>query len=89
MRFCVYSMHNWIGFTLNTNAVSHIKGVGDNCALLMCIEIVDSTDKRHFLVTILASKVLQDKIQLARLNQIEMVSKTNPFRRFVKNVIKK
>ena len=49
MRFCVYSIHNWIGLTLNTNAVSHIRGVGVNRALLRCIEIiVNSTDKRHF-----------------------------------------
>ena len=43
------------------NAVSHVGGVGVNWALLRCIEIVSSTDKRHFLVINLASEVLQDE----------------------------
>ena len=60
MRFCVYLMHYWISLTLNTNAVSHIRGVGLNWSLLKCIEIASSTSKRHFLVTNLASEVLQD-----------------------------
>ena len=51
----------WISLTLNTNAVSHIRGVGVNWALLRCIGIISSTDKCHFLVINLASEVLQDK----------------------------
>ena len=39
---------SWISLTSNTNAVSHIRGVGVNWALLRCIEIVSSTNKRHF-----------------------------------------
>ena len=54
-------MHYWISLTLNTNTISHIRGVGVNWALLRCIEIVSSTDKRHFLVINLASEVLQDE----------------------------
>ena len=54
-------MHYWISLTLDTNAVSHIRGVGVNWALLSCIEIVSSTEKRHFLVMNLASEVLQDE----------------------------
>ena len=54
-------MHYWISLALNKNAVSHIRGVGVNWALLRCIEIVSSTDKRHFLVINLASEVLQDE----------------------------
>ena len=61
MRFYVYLMHYWISLTLNTNAVSHDRGVGVKGALLRCIEIVSSTYKRHFLVINLASEVLQDK----------------------------
>ena len=53
-------MHYWISLTLNTNAVSHIRGVGLNWSLLKFIEIASSTSKRHFLVTNLASEVLQD-----------------------------
>ena len=49
-------MHYW-----NANAVFHIREVGVNCVLLRCIEIVSSTDERHFLVINLASEVLQDK----------------------------
>ena len=156
-------MHYWISLTVNTNVVSHIRGVGVYWALLRCIEIVSSTDKDHFLVIELASGALQDKnislanmiktygmnilfclilwtnishsittsiprileksspyinvrrsskpvpyyhnssatmgcyypatsnpiqVQLIRLNQIETVSKLNPFHRFVKNVIR-
>ena len=54
-------MHYWISLTLNTNAVSYIRGLGVNWALLRCIEIVSSTDKPHFLLINLASKVIQDK----------------------------
>ena len=54
-------MHYWISLTLDTNAVSHIRGVGVNWTLLSCIEIVSSTEKRHFLVMNLASEVLQDE----------------------------
>ena len=54
-------MHYWISLSLNTNAVSHIRGVGVNWTLLRCIEIVSSTDKRHFLVINLTSEVLRDK----------------------------
>ena len=54
-------MHYWISLTLDTNAVSHIREVGVNWALLSCIEIVSSTEKRHFLVMNLASEVLQDE----------------------------
>ena len=54
-------MHYWISLTLNTNAVSHIRGVGVNLILLRCIGIVSSTDKPHFLVINLASEVLQDE----------------------------
>ena len=61
MRFCVYLMHYWIGLTLNTNTVSHIRGTGVNWALLSCIEIVSSTYKCHFLVINLASEVLKDE----------------------------
>ena len=53
--FCVYLMHYWISLALNTNPVSHIRGVGVNLALLRCIGIASSTDKRHFLVINLAS----------------------------------
>ena len=48
MRFCAHLMHYWIALTLNTNAVSHIRGVGVNWALLRFIEIVRSADKRNF-----------------------------------------
>ena len=48
-------MHYSISLTLNTNAVSHIRGVGVNWALLR------RTDKCHFLVINLASEVLQDE----------------------------
>ena len=54
-------MHYWISLTLNRNAVSYIRGVGVNWALLRCIGIVNSTDKSHFLVINLASEVLQDE----------------------------
>ena len=54
-------MHYWISLTLNTNAVSYIREVGVNWTLLRCIEIVSSTDKRHFLVINLTSEVLRDK----------------------------
>ena len=54
-------MHYWISLTLNTNVVSHFTGVVVNWALLRCIKIVSSTDKRHFLVINLASNVLQDE----------------------------
>ena len=54
-------MHYWISLTLNTNVVSHIRGVGVNWALLRCIRIVSATDKRHSLVINLTSKVLQTK----------------------------
>ena len=54
-------MHYWISLTLNTNAVSHIRGVRVNLILLRCIGIVSSTDKPHFLVINLASEVLQDE----------------------------
>ena len=60
-KFCVYLMHYWIILTLNTNAFSHIRGVEVNWTLLSCIGIVSSTDKRHFLVINLSSKVLQDE----------------------------
>ena len=53
--------HYWISLTLNTNTVSNIRGVGVNWALLRCIEIVSSTDKRHILVMNLASEVPQDE----------------------------
>ena len=48
MRFCVNLMHYWIVLTLNRNAVSHIRGVGVNWALLRFIEIVRSADKCNF-----------------------------------------
>ena len=54
-------MHYWISLTLNRNAVSYIRGVGVNWALLRCIGIINSTDKSHFLVINLASEVLQDE----------------------------
>ena len=54
-------MHYWISLTLNMNAVSHIRVVGVNWALLRCIEIESSTYKRHFLVINLASETLQDE----------------------------
>ena len=54
-------MHYWISLTLNTNAVSHIRGVGVNWALLRCIGIVSSRDERLFLVINLASEVPQDE----------------------------
>ena len=54
-------MHYWISLTLNTNVVSYIRGVGVNWALLRCIGIVSSTDKRHFLVINLASEVQKDE----------------------------
>ena len=60
MHFCIYLMHYWISLTLNTNAVSHIRGVGVNWALLRCMEIVSSTNKHHFFGINLASEVLQD-----------------------------
>ena len=60
MCFCVYLMHYSISLTLNTKAVSHIRGVGVNWTVLRCIETVSSTDKRYFLVINLASEVLQD-----------------------------
>ena len=61
-------MHYWIILTLNTNAFSHIRGVEVNWTLLSCIGIVSSTDKRHFLVINLSSKVLQDEdISLANM----------------------
>ena len=53
--------HCWISLTLNTNTVSNIRGVGVKWALLRCIEIVSSTDKRHILVMNLASEVPQDE----------------------------
>ena len=59
--FVFILMHYWIRLTLNTNAISHIKGVGVNWALLRCMEIVSSTDKHHFLVINLASEVLQEE----------------------------
>ena len=62
MRFCVCLMHYWISFALNTKAASRIRGVGVNWALSRCIEIVSSTNKRHFLVINLASEVLQEDI---------------------------
>ena len=52
-------MHYWI--TLNTNAVSHIRGVGVNWVLLKCIEIVISTDKGHFWLSILLQKYYKTK----------------------------
>ena len=55
-------MHYWISFALNTKAASRIRGVGVNWALSRCIEIVSSTNKRHFLVINLASEVLQEDI---------------------------
>ena len=61
MRFCVYLMNYWISLTLNMNAVSHIRGVGVNWVPWRCIEIVNSTDKRHFLIINLASEELQDE----------------------------
>ena len=54
-------MHYWISLTLNTNVVSYIRGVGVNWALLRCIGIASSTDKRHFLVINLASEVQKDE----------------------------
>ena len=45
-------MHYWISLTLNTNTVSHIRGVGVNWTFLRRIEIVSSIDKRHFRSTI-------------------------------------
>ena len=61
MHFCVYLMnYYWISLTLNMNAVSN-RGVGVNWVLWRCIEIVNSTDKRHFLVINLASEELQDE----------------------------
>ena len=53
-------MHYWISLTLNTNAISHIRGVGVNWTLLRCIEIVNSTNKHHFFGINLASEMLQD-----------------------------
>ena len=61
MHFNVYLMHYWITLTLNTNAVSHIRGVGVNWALLKCIEIVISTDKGHFWLSILLQKYYKTK----------------------------
>ena len=49
-------MHYW-----NVNAVFNIREVGINWVPLRCLEIVSSTDERHFLVINLASEVLQDK----------------------------
>ena len=43
------------------NAVSHIRGAGFNWALLRCIGIVSSRDKRYSLVINLASEVLQNE----------------------------
>ena len=63
-------MHYWISLILNTNAVSHIRGVGVNWALLRCIGIVSSADKRHFLVINLATEVLQDE-DIAQANMIK------------------
>ena len=60
MRFCIYLIHYWISLILNTNAVSHIRGVGLNWALLRGTEIVSSTNKHHFFGINLASEVLQD-----------------------------
>ena len=51
-------MHYWISLTLNTNPVSHIRGVVVNWVLLRCIGIVSSTDKRNFLVMNPASELL-------------------------------
>ena len=56
--FFIYLMHYWISLTLNTNPVSHIRGVVVNWVLLRCIGIVSSTDKRNFLVMNPASELL-------------------------------